>query len=163
MWMSQDSRAARKSTATPGRSYKEPIDPRIEARSFRTRRMAYTSLTALTTLVTSGSRGWAAHYADAGPLFIRAQNINTDRLALDDIAHVQPPDSAEGRRTQVRYGDLLVTITGANVTKTGVVDQELGEAYVSQHVGYPVRSIRNVSLLASLAHQSAAWSAQAGR
>jgi type I restriction enzyme S subunit len=88
----------------------------------------------LTCLVTSGSRGWARYYSDTGPLFIRAQNINTDVLRLADIAHVAPPDSAEGRRTRVERGDLLVTITGANVTKAAWVNQEIGEAYVSQHV-----------------------------
>lgn len=86
------------------------------------------------TLVTSGSRGWAKYYADHGPLFIRAQNIKTDALVLDDLAHVQPPAGSEGKRTQVFEHDLLITITGANVTKSAVVKYPLGEAYVSQHV-----------------------------
>jgi type I restriction enzyme S subunit len=67
-------------------------------------------------------------------LFIRAQNINTDRLCFDDIAHVLPPDSAEGRRTRVKRGDILITITGANVTKTALVEEEIEESYISQHV-----------------------------
>ena len=39
-------------------------------------------------------------------------------------------------------GDLLITITGANVTKTAMVLMDLGEAYVSQHVALcrPVQS-----------------------
>jgi len=114
--------------------YPEPIRPSVDCEFSTPLEWPIVSLDALTTLVTSGSRGWAAHYSETGPLFIRAQNVNSDRLVLDDIAHVQPPDSAEGRRTQVQFGDLLVTITGANVTKTGVVDRELDEAYVSQHV-----------------------------
>ncbi len=85
-------------------------------------------------LVTSGSRGWAKYYSDNGPLFIRAQNIKTDALVLDDLAHVQPPASSEGKRTQVFKNDLLITITGANVTKSALVKNQLGEAYVSQHV-----------------------------
>lgn len=89
----------------------------------------------LTQLVTSGSRGWAEFYADDGALFIRAQNINTDKLVLEDIAHVQAPKNAEGARTRVRRSDLLVTITGANVTKTALVEHELPEAYVNQHIG----------------------------
>ena len=44
-----------------------------------------TRLGPLTTLVTSGSRGWAKYYADSGSIFIRAQNINSDFLNLDDI------------------------------------------------------------------------------
>lgn len=85
-------------------------------------------------LVTSGSRGWAKYYADDGPLFVRAQNIKTDALVLDDLAHVRPPAGSEGARTQVFENDLLITITGANVTKSALVNQPLGEAYVSQHV-----------------------------
>lgn len=85
-------------------------------------------------LVTSGSRGWAKYYAEDGPLFIRAQNIKTDALVLDDLAHVQPPATSEGKRTQIFKNDLLITITGANVTKSALVKDPLEEAYVSQHV-----------------------------
>lgn len=48
-----------------------------------------TTLGPLIQLVTSGSRGWAKYYADSGSLFIRAQNINSDVLRLDDIAFVR--------------------------------------------------------------------------
>lgn len=93
-----------------------------------------TRLGHLMTLVTSGSRGWAKYYADSGSVFIRAQNINSDRLDLDDIAYVRLPNRAEGLRTKVQTDDLLVTITGANVTKSARVDLDLEDAYVSQHV-----------------------------
>ena len=88
----------------------------------------------LCTLVTSGSRGWAEFYSNTGPKFIRAQNIRFGRLLLDDLACVNPPEKSEGTRTQVSKGDLLVVITGAGVTNPALLDQELGEAYVSQHV-----------------------------
>jgi type I restriction enzyme S subunit len=93
-----------------------------------------TSIGDLVSLVTSGSRGWAKYYSTSGAMFIRAQNINTDRLDLSDIAYVSPPDTAEGRRTRVFQHDLLVTITGANVTKSAMVDTPLEAAFVSQHV-----------------------------
>lgn len=92
------------------------------------------SLDELVCLVTSGSRGWAKYYSNEGPLFIRAQNINSDWLDLEDAAHVSPPASAEGARTQVEAADLLITITGANVTKSAWVTGDIGEAFVSQHV-----------------------------
>lgn len=92
------------------------------------------SLDQLTSLITSGSRGWAKYYADEGALFIRAQNINKDWLDLTDMAHVQPPHKAEGERTRVQIDDLLVTITGANVTKSARVNQKIDDAYVNQHV-----------------------------
>ena len=85
--------------------------------------------------LTSGSRGWAEYYAPSGDTFIRAQNLKNDRLDLTDIAFVQlPHGNTEGLRTRVKVGDVLITITGANVTKTGIVSSDVGTAYVSQHV-----------------------------
>lgn len=92
------------------------------------------SLGQLLGFLTSGSRGWAAYYATLGDLFVRAQNIKHDRLELDDVAFVALPDKAEGLRTRIQQGDLLITITGANVTKSALVKHDLGTAYVSQHV-----------------------------
>ena len=41
----------------------------------------------------------------------------------------------EGKRTLIQRNDILITITGANVTKTAIVDCELEQnAYVNQHV-----------------------------
>lgn len=98
----------------------------------------------ITDFLTSGSRGWAKYYADAGDIFIRAQNLKFDRLDLDDIAFVSLPEKSEGKRTRVQKGDLLITITGANVTKTALVDEDIGTAYVSQHVAL-FRPIEGVS------------------
>ncbi len=86
-------------------------------------------------MVTSGSRGWAEFYADSGPAFIRAQNVRFGTLKLDDLAFVNPPSNSEGSRTKVAKGDLLIVITGAGVTNPAVLDRDLGEAYVSQHIG----------------------------
>jgi len=94
-----------------------------------------TTLGALSALVTSGSRGWAAHYSEEGALFIRAHDIKTDSLRLETAAHVDLSGVTEGKRTRVQQCDILVTITGANVTKTALVRQALPESYVSQHVG----------------------------
>lgn len=102
----------------------------------------WSTLDQLTELITSGSRGWADYYAHEGATFIRSQNINKDRLDLTDIAYVNPPRKSEGARTLVQRGDVLLTITGANVGKTACVDLDLDEAYVSQHVALirPVES-----------------------
>ncbi|MGH1450922.1 MAG: restriction endonuclease subunit S [Pseudomonadaceae bacterium] len=84
--------------------------------------------------LTSGSRGWAEYYSSKGDIFIRAQNLNQDNLDLTNVAYVALPEKSEGKRTKVQVGDVLITITGANVTKTGFVKHDLGGAYVSQHV-----------------------------
>ena len=92
------------------------------------------SYRSLTTLVTSGSRGWKEFYAEKGSIFVRTQNIKTDKLVLDDVAFVDLPKSAEGMRAQVLRDDILVTITGANVTKAARIEETIPEAYVSQHI-----------------------------
>ncbi|OUS50341.1 hypothetical protein BM607_018670 [Shewanella sp. SACH] len=84
--------------------------------------------------VTSGSRGWAKYYSDSGSIFIRSQDINSDELKIEDAAFVSLPDQAEGRRTKVQKEDLLITITGANVTKCARIKDSIEEAYISQHV-----------------------------
>lgn len=86
-------------------------------------------------LVTSGSRGWAEYYSASGSKFIRAQNIRFGELKLEDLARVNPPRKSEGSRTRLATGDLLIVITGAGVTNSAVLDRNLGEAYISQHVG----------------------------
>jgi type I restriction enzyme S subunit len=89
----------------------------------------------LTDFVTSGSRGWAQFYSENGALFIRSQNVRDGRLCFDDLQHVSPPTGAEGYRTKVEHHDLLITITGNSVGNVALVEEWLGEAYISQHVG----------------------------
>ena len=84
--------------------------------------------------ITSGSRDWSKYYSDHGSMFIRTQDINTNRLRLDDVARVALPEKVEGKRTRVFKDDILITITGANVGKVALVDHDIGEAYVSQSV-----------------------------
>ncbi len=88
----------------------------------------------LTWLVTSGSRGWGDYYSDDGVLFIRAQDIKTDSLNVQGVARVTIPADAEGIRSGVSSQDILITITGANVTKSALVPSLDEVAFVSQHV-----------------------------
>ena len=115
--------------------YDEPQPPDMEGLPELPEGWVWASLDQLTCHITSGSRGWAKYYSDQGPIFIRAQDINTDELLLENVARVDLPESVEGDRARVVKDDLLVTITGANVTKTALVRQRIAEAYVSQHVG----------------------------
>jgi type I restriction enzyme S subunit len=89
----------------------------------------------LAKFITSGSRGWAAFYADAGALFIRSQNIGDGALDFDDTQFVRPPRGAEGNRTKVELNDILITITGNSVGNVAAMDRAIHEAYISQHVG----------------------------
>ena len=89
----------------------------------------------LFTFVTSGSRGWARYYAESGARFLRIGNLAHNTIAIDlrNTRFVQPPLSAEGVRTLVREGDILVSIT-ADVGMIGLVQQGLGQAFVNQHL-----------------------------
>ena len=89
----------------------------------------------LAVFITSGSRGWARHYAESGATFIRSQNIVKGQLDFSERQYVAPPEGAEGNRTRVKLGDVLITITGNSVGNVAYVDHDLGEAYISQHVG----------------------------
>ena len=90
----------------------------------------------LAELITSGSRGWAAYYAETGALFLRSQNIRMGYLEFTDRQLVKPPVGGEGERTKLEQSDLLITITGNGVGNVAHVPVSWKEtAYVSQHVG----------------------------
>lgn len=94
--------------------------------------------------VTSGSRGWASYYSSEGAVFLRIGNLTREHinLRLDDLVFVQVPESSEGKRTSVREGDLLISIT-ADLGIIGVIPTGFSEAYVNQHIAL-VRLDRDV-------------------
>jgi type I restriction enzyme S subunit len=67
------------------------------------------NLGTLLEFLTSGSRGWAEHYSDAGDLFLRIQNVKRDELSLEDTVYVRAPATAEAKRTRVEPGDVLLS------------------------------------------------------
>ncbi|MBE0506886.1 MAG: restriction endonuclease subunit S [Marinospirillum sp.] len=91
----------------------------------------------LNPFVTSGSRGWAAYYADKGELFVRITNLWRGSIYLDltDPKFVQLPQGAnEGMRTQLKEHDVLVSIT-ADIGIVGYVDASIPlPAYINQHI-----------------------------
>lgn len=117
------------------KTYREPESPGLPALPTLPEGWTWATLDQLSVFITSGSRGWKEFYSPQGAMFIRSQDIRTDQLLLAGVAHVSPPQKSEGSRTRVYSGDILVTITGANVAKAAVVKIHLDEAYVSQHVG----------------------------
>ncbi|WP_156648439.1 restriction endonuclease subunit S [Methylobacterium sp. Leaf108] len=94
-------------------------------------------LRSVSSRITSGSRGWSRYAADQGPLFIRIANLSRNGLHLrygDTVRLVLPiKELGEASRTRARAGDLLLSIT-AFIGSVAVVPDDLGEAYVSQHV-----------------------------
>lgn len=86
--------------------------------------------------ITSGSRGWAEYYADEGDYFLRIGNLTRETIELD-LSNVQyvalPSKAAEGKRTRIREGDILVSIT-ADLGSIAVAPKLTKPAYVNQHI-----------------------------
>lgn len=89
----------------------------------------------LSSFVTSGSRGWAKYYADTGARFIRITDLTRDSITLknDSIQYVELPNIAEGKRSRLIQGDVLVSIT-ADLGSIALIPPNIGEAYVNQHI-----------------------------
>lgn len=83
--------------------------------------------------LTSGSRGWAKYYSENGVPFLRIQNIGQGTAKTEDLARVAPPDTAEARRTRVEPGDVVMSIT-ADLGRTAVIPESLGQAHINQHL-----------------------------
>lgn len=87
--------------------------------------------------ITSGSRGWAAYYADIGSTFLRITNLSRSCIypSLKDLRYVAvPPDNSEGIRTALKAGDVLISIT-ADIGIVGLVTEAVAlPAYINQHI-----------------------------
>ena len=87
--------------------------------------------------VTSGSRGWAAFYSERGSPFIRITNLSRMCIYLDleNLRFVNiPGNDSEAARTQLRDGDVLISIT-ADIGIVGHVTAKLPKpAYINQHI-----------------------------
>ena len=89
----------------------------------------------MSTLVTSGSRGWAQYYSTNGAKFIRIGNLTRDSIDIDfsDTQYVALPDNAEGLRSKLQPNDVLISIT-ADLGSIGLVPDNIGDAYINQHI-----------------------------
>ncbi len=89
----------------------------------------------VSSIVTSGSRGWAKYYADDGARFIRITDLTRDNIILknDNIQYVKLPEDAEGKRNRLMPNDVLVSIT-ADLGSIGLVPGNIPEAYINQHI-----------------------------
>lgn len=92
-------------------------------------------LEAVSSNITSGSRDWARFYSESGALFVRIGNLTRDHINFryESVMFVRPPRNADGQRTRLELGDILISIT-ADLGIVGVVPADLGEAYINQHI-----------------------------
>ncbi len=93
------------------------------------------SIEQMSSLVTSGSRGWAKYYAESGARFIRITDLTRNGIALksDNIKYVSLPTNTEGKRSRLKPHDVLVSIT-ADLGSIALVPHNIEEAYINQHI-----------------------------
>ena len=125
---------ALKGAFLPGVTHADSADPIADGTPPLPNDWRWKTLAELSEYITSGSRGWKSYISNTGDSFIRSQDIKHDALIFENPAFVVLPVKAEGMRTLVRQGDLLLTITGGNVGKCATVPELDQDAYVSQHV-----------------------------
>ena len=89
----------------------------------------------LSSLVTSGSRGWAKYYSEQGSRFIRITDLTRDGIQLknDSVQYVSLPDNTEGKRSLLCENDVLISIT-ADLGSVALVPENVSEAYINQHI-----------------------------
>ncbi|MBE6095307.1 MAG: hypothetical protein E7199_07550 [Schwartzia succinivorans] len=89
----------------------------------------------MSTIVTSGSRGWAKYYSDEGARFIRITDLTRNGISLNDehIKYVSLPENIEGTRSRLQPFDVLVSIT-ADLGSIALVPQNITESYINQHI-----------------------------
>jgi type I restriction enzyme S subunit len=93
----------------------------------------------IASFITSGPRGWSDYIDESGTdIFLQSGDLD-DRLNVNfkNANRITSPEGAEGVRTRIHDGDVLVCITGANTGRVGVVysSTETAIAYVNQHLG----------------------------
>jgi type I restriction enzyme S subunit len=78
--------------------------------------------------------GGESIYTKSGIIFIRSQNINNDKLELENITYI-PNEINDGMKNSiVKPNDILLNITGASLGRSCVVPKDFEIGNVNQHV-----------------------------
>ncbi|OAT34632.1 type I restriction-modification system, specificity subunit S [Buttiauxella brennerae ATCC 51605] len=105
----------------------------------------------ISSFITSGPRGWSDFITDEGnEIFLQSGDLNNELgLQLDKAKRVSPPKNAEGVRTRLFTGDVVVCITGANTGRVAIVPELSQSTYINQHLSLirPNTSIINSAFL----------------
>ncbi|MGM3183576.1 restriction endonuclease subunit S [Dickeya oryzae] len=105
----------------------------------------------ISSFITSGPRGWSDFITDEGnEIFLQSGDLNNELgLKLDKAKRVSPPKNAEGVRTKLVAGDVVVCITGANTGRVAIVPELSQSTYINQHLSLirPNTSIINSAFL----------------
>lgn len=72
-------------------------------------------------------------YQAVGIPLIRSQNVINDQVDLTDVVYIDAATNEEMENSSVRYGDVLLNITGASIGRSAVYKGKT-DANVNQHV-----------------------------
>jgi type I restriction enzyme S subunit len=78
--------------------------------------------------------GGEAIYTKEGILFIRSQNVNNDKLELENSTFIPESVNNQMKNSIVRSNDILLNITGASLGRSCVVPDDFEIGNVNQHV-----------------------------
>ncbi|SHL31159.1 type I restriction enzyme, S subunit [Chryseobacterium contaminans] len=78
--------------------------------------------------------GGEAIYIKEGILFIRSQNVNNDKLELENSTFIPESVNSQMKNSIVKSNDILLNITGASLGRSCVVPNDFKIGNVNQHV-----------------------------
>ncbi|WP_213280141.1 restriction endonuclease subunit S [Chryseobacterium indologenes] len=78
--------------------------------------------------------GGEAIYIKQGILFIRSQNVNNDKLELENSTFIPESVNNQMKNSIVKSNDILLNITGASLGRSCVVPNDFKIGNVNQHV-----------------------------
>ncbi len=83
--------------------------------------------------ITGGATPLGAEYPDSGIPFLRVQNVMQNYINYADLAYISKADHAELERSELKAGDVLLTITGVSYGKSAVVPPRFVGSNINQH------------------------------
>lgn len=83
--------------------------------------------------MSGGATPLGAEYETEGIPFLRVQNIMQNYFNLSDVVYLSQKQNDEIKRSMLKKGDVLLTITGVSYGKSAVVPLNLVDANINQH------------------------------
>ena len=82
----------------------------------------------------NGATPRGAEYLDSGVPFLRIQNVGKNKLNLDNVVYIDEMTHDKLlRRSQLKPGDVLITITG-RIGTSAVVPKNMPKGNINQHI-----------------------------
>jgi len=84
--------------------------------------------------ITGGATPLGADYLNSGIPFLRVQNVMQNYLDLEDVVYISE-DIHNGllKRSRLKVGDVLLTITGISYGKSATIPTDFSEGNINQH------------------------------